>query len=179
MTRRDIEDEGGGKKSISRSSESWAWVSPLPECDIVYISLEFLTKQKNAVILFSEVNQFYADKFNRKKAANKEKEKNMKAALKNYMNIFDKLRTTMSDDDNKYSNLYKNSFHGSYFEYFNEDNIPLMDSLLVDIIDEHPRVLINLGSGQVNLTLNASLSVSDNRWHRLDIIWKDHVSSSI
>ena len=41
-----------------------------------------------------------------------------------------------------------------------------------------PHLLINLGGGPVNLSLNSSYSLSDNTWHRIDIIWKEKVRNA-
>lgn len=48
------------------------------------------------------------------------------------------------------------------------------DVLLLELHQGRPMLLLDLGSGPITLTLNTSLT--DNTWHRIDLIWKDEVN---
>lgn len=47
--------------------------------------------------------------------------------------------------------------------------------LLLELRQGRPFLLLNLGAGPVTLALDASYSLADNTWHRLDLMWKDEV----
>ncbi|MPC26555.1 Neural-cadherin [Portunus trituberculatus] len=47
------------------------------------------------------------------------------------------------------------------------------DVLLLELRQGQPVLLLDLGSGPITLTLNTSLT--DNMWHRIDLIWKDEL----
>ncbi|KAG7160255.1 Neural-cadherin-like 14 [Homarus americanus] len=47
------------------------------------------------------------------------------------------------------------------------------DLLLLELRQGRPSLLLDLGGGPVTLVLNASYSLADNTWHRIDLIWKD------
>ncbi|KAK3891723.1 hypothetical protein Pcinc_004396, partial [Petrolisthes cinctipes] len=47
------------------------------------------------------------------------------------------------------------------------------DLLLLQLRQGRPTLLLDLGGGPVSLSLNASYSLADNTWHRIDLIWKD------
>ncbi|XP_069188218.1 putative neural-cadherin 2 [Procambarus clarkii] len=47
------------------------------------------------------------------------------------------------------------------------------DLLALELRDGRPSLLLDLGTGSVVLTINVSYSVSDSKWHRLDLMWKD------
>ena len=50
------------------------------------------------------------------------------------------------------------------------------DMILLELQNGIPRLTLDLGSGQVVLLVNTTSSLADNKWHRIDIIWKDNVS---
>lgn len=51
------------------------------------------------------------------------------------------------------------------------------DMLVLELRQGRPHLLLDLGGGAVSLGLNASYSLADNTWHRIDLIWKDQVRS--
>ncbi|XP_042237551.1 putative neural-cadherin 2 isoform X1 [Homarus americanus] len=53
------------------------------------------------------------------------------------------------------------------------------DLLLLELRQGRPSLLLDLGGGPVTLVLNASYSLADNTWHRIDLIWKDQLVEMI
>ncbi|XP_069186499.1 putative neural-cadherin 2 [Procambarus clarkii] len=53
------------------------------------------------------------------------------------------------------------------------------DLLLLELRQGRPSLLLDLGDGPVTLDLNASYSLADNTWHRIDLIWKDELVEMI
>ncbi|KAK8730316.1 hypothetical protein OTU49_008215, partial [Cherax quadricarinatus] len=53
------------------------------------------------------------------------------------------------------------------------------DLVLLELRGGHPTLLLDLGGGAVTLTLNASYTLADNTWHRIDLIWKDELVEMI
>ncbi|XP_069195696.1 putative neural-cadherin 2 [Procambarus clarkii] len=53
------------------------------------------------------------------------------------------------------------------------------DLLLLELRQGRPSLLLDLGGGPVTLDLNASYSLADNTWHRIDLIWKDELVEMI
>lgn len=49
------------------------------------------------------------------------------------------------------------------------------DMMMLELRDGRPALLLDLGAGPVALSLNASYSLADHAWHRLDLIWRDEV----
>lgn len=49
------------------------------------------------------------------------------------------------------------------------------DVMMLELRDGRPALLLDLGAGPVTLSLNASYSLADHTWHRLDLIWKNEV----
>lgn len=49
------------------------------------------------------------------------------------------------------------------------------DFLMLFLKAEKPYLLLNLGGGNIALSLPYSLPLSDLQWHRIDIIWRDQV----
>ncbi|KAG7161552.1 neural-cadherin 2-like 5 [Homarus americanus] len=49
------------------------------------------------------------------------------------------------------------------------------DLLALELRDGRPSLVLDLGAGPVALTINASYTVTNSRWHRLDLLWKDEV----
>lgn len=50
------------------------------------------------------------------------------------------------------------------------------DMLLLELHDGRPHMFLNLGEGIMNIYLNESYPLNDNRWHRIDILWDKEVS---
>ncbi|XP_071515917.1 putative neural-cadherin 2 isoform X1 [Panulirus ornatus] len=48
----------------------------------------------------------------------------------------------------------------------------LMLLLLLELRHGRPSLLLDLGAGPVTLALDASYSLADNAWHRIDLVWK-------
>lgn len=98
-------DGGGG----------WAWVPSLPSCSEMHISLEVLTRSRDAVLLYSGPDHL----------------------------------------------------------------VPLTgatsDVMMLELRDGRPTLLLELGAGPITLSLNASYSLADYTWHRLDLIWGNEV----
>ncbi|XP_047489161.1 putative neural-cadherin 2 [Penaeus chinensis] len=53
------------------------------------------------------------------------------------------------------------------------------DMLALELRGGRPSLLLDLGAGPAALSLNASYSLADSRWHRLDLIWKDELVEMI
>ncbi|XP_045130155.1 putative neural-cadherin 2 isoform X1 [Portunus trituberculatus] len=53
------------------------------------------------------------------------------------------------------------------------------DLLLLELRQGRPMLLLNLGDGPITLNLDASPSMADNTWHRIDLIWRDEVVEMI
>ncbi|XP_050686791.1 putative neural-cadherin 2 isoform X2 [Eriocheir sinensis] len=47
------------------------------------------------------------------------------------------------------------------------------DVMMLELRDGRPALLLDLGAGPVTLSLNASYSLADHTWHRLDLIWRN------
>ncbi|XP_045584423.2 putative neural-cadherin 2 isoform X2 [Procambarus clarkii] len=68
--------------------------------------------------------------------------------------------------------------------YSGPDNLPPAagapsDVVALELRGGRPSLLLDLGAGPASLTLNASYSLADNTWHRLDLIWKDELVEMI
>lgn len=110
--------EGGGEEEPHRQG-GWAWVPAIPPCTEVHLSMEVLTEDREAILLYSG---------------------------------------------------------GSEGAPRQEAN---SDLLLLQLLQGRPALLLDLGAGPVSLALNASYSLADNTWHRIDLIWKDEVTFPI
>ncbi|XP_042227979.1 putative neural-cadherin 2 isoform X2 [Homarus americanus] len=53
------------------------------------------------------------------------------------------------------------------------------DVVALELRGGRPSLLLDLGAGPATLTLNASYSLADHTWHRLDLIWKDELVEMI
>ncbi|XP_071516873.1 putative neural-cadherin 2 isoform X2 [Panulirus ornatus] len=53
------------------------------------------------------------------------------------------------------------------------------DLLLLELRQGRPYLLLDLGAGPVTLALNASYSLADDMWHRIDLIWRDELVEMI
>ncbi|ROT65134.1 putative neural-cadherin, partial [Penaeus vannamei] len=53
------------------------------------------------------------------------------------------------------------------------------DMLALELRGGRPSLLLDLGAGPAALSLNASYSLADSTWHRLDLIWKDELVEMI
>ncbi|XP_069195930.1 putative neural-cadherin 2 [Procambarus clarkii] len=53
------------------------------------------------------------------------------------------------------------------------------DVMLLEVRGGRPSLLLDLGGGAVTLSLNASYTLADNTWHRIDLIWKDELVEMI
>nr|XP_053635865.1 putative neural-cadherin 2 isoform X3 [Cherax quadricarinatus] len=115
---RHFEGGGGVKDSGGREDDSvggWAWVPSIPPCTEVHLSLEFLTKSRDATILYSGP---------------------------------DHLPPTPGTPS---------------------------DVVALELRGGRPSLLLDLGAGPATLTLNASDSLADHTWHRLDLIWRSEL----
>ncbi|XP_071548441.1 LOW QUALITY PROTEIN: putative neural-cadherin 2 [Panulirus ornatus] len=93
----------------------WAWVSSIPPCTEVHLSLELLTTSRDALLLYSGP------------------------------------------------------------DHLTPAPGALGDVMALELRGGRPSLLLDLGAGPVTLVLNASYSLADNTWHRLDLIWRDEV----
>nr|XP_053630333.1 putative neural-cadherin 2 [Cherax quadricarinatus] len=73
--------------------------------------------------------------------------------------------------------LYSGPDHGAATSDTEDDSI--RELLLLELRQGRPSLLLDLGGGPVTLTLNASSSLADNTWHRIDLIWKDELVEMI
>lgn len=51
--------------------------------------------------------------------------------------------------------------------------------VLLELRDGRPFLMLDLGDGTVILSLTASYSLADSKWHRIDVIWKDEVKTTV
>lgn len=49
------------------------------------------------------------------------------------------------------------------------------DVVALELRAGRPSLLLDLGGGPVTLTLNTTAPLSDNTWHRLDVLWRRQV----
>lgn len=52
------------------------------------------------------------------------------------------------------------------------------DFILLELKSGKPHLLLNLGGGNIALSLSSSFSLANMEWHRIDIIWRDQVRLS-
>ena len=57
-----------------------------------------------------------------------------------------------------------------------ETGDPKQDFILLYLKKGRPHLLLNLGGGNIALSLASAGPLNDNRWHQLDIIWRDKVT---
>lgn len=50
------------------------------------------------------------------------------------------------------------------------------DVVALELRAGRPSLLLDLGAGPVTLTVNTTAPLSDNTWHRLDVLWRKQVS---
>ncbi|XP_069183734.1 putative neural-cadherin 2 isoform X2 [Procambarus clarkii] len=104
-----VNDSGGGEDS---PVGGWAWVSSIPPCTEVHLSLEFLTESRDAMLLYSGP---------------------------------DHLPPTPGAPS---------------------------DVVALELRGGRPFLLLDLGAGPATISLEASETLADHTWHRLDLIWR-------
>lgn len=52
------------------------------------------------------------------------------------------------------------------------------DLLALELREGRPSLVLDLGAGPVLLSINSSYTVTDSKWHRLDLVWREEVSSA-
>ena len=174
--RNDIEDEGGGS-----SYNSYAWVSSIPPCSELHISLNILTTQKDSIILYSDFTLFdledertYDTDFSDKIIP--------PAALP--------VKTSEKDSINEELNPIDDSLvildeHGESFNSFNDSNVfieedippDILQALSLELVNGRPVLNFFYSTNTLKVFINNSDSLADNKWHRIDIIWDLKVSS--
>ena len=102
-------------KHGSNNLGSWAWLSSLPTCSHLHITLYVLTKNLHGLLLFT------ADA--------------------------------------------RKSSHNSF--------------LVLQIAGGRPQLILRLGSSATAQTVTLDSIINDNRWHRIDIVWRKSVSNSV
>lgn len=53
--------------------------------------------------------------------------------------------------------------------------IYLTDFISVELVDGFPRLLIDFGSGTLELIVVTEIRLNDSSWHRLDVLWNTEV----
>ncbi|KAK7072335.1 hypothetical protein SK128_007151 [Halocaridina rubra] len=85
------------------------------------------------------------------------------------------------------ANLLFTGPHHLDFPFLSPSSPSLSDSSLTSNSDMfslvlhggRPSLMLDLGAGAVHLNLNASYTLSDSLWHRIDVIWKDELVEMI
>ena len=156
----DVDRGGGG----SWSTGSWAWAPSIPACAEVHISLDVLTVSQDAILLYSGPPQTmeFPKKKNDSEPASVFREDELH---KNASND----ETTLKEDSKE--------VHGTASEVKETHRTP-SEIIVLELRRGRPFLLLDLGGGAVTLALNASYSIADNTWHRIDVIWKDEVRCS-
>lgn len=157
-------DKGGGRAS---DTGSWAWAPTLPACSEVHISLEILTFSQDSLLLYSGPQQ--GKHFPRKDTI---------PEPRSISNV------TMEEKEHKNTSSTDGSLNGSDDPYKIASEVRAAKGRPTEVIAlelrrGRPFLLLDLGSSAVTLALNASYSVADNTWHRIDVIWKDEVSADV
>lgn len=194
-------DPGGGDNPLSGG---WAWLPSVPTCAQIHISLEVLTTAEDATLLFSGsqevervlgspqelkepsvsaiiVDRTHADSPAVKRAARRDTtiDEGINGATHGDGTI--QRNTSESkipkNEDQRFviekSSVAKDTSHGSG-EIPDSENEG-SDVMILQLRQGRPYLLMDLGNGAVSLALNASYSLADNTWHRIDLIWKDQV----
>ena len=175
-----IEDEGGGKSflRILPKIKKGSLSKPLPPCNRMHITIEFKTTLSDAVIMYSSIDSLFRHKINSEELLNQiyGTNENSDSAYNSHESDF----RTSSYENKWYKNIFDtNDFYNVDNENFNTENFLYRDMLMLSLVKSHPYLIINLGSGYVSLSFNLSnVTVADDTWHRIDIIWKDQVSVS-
>ncbi|KAK8750488.1 hypothetical protein OTU49_014861, partial [Cherax quadricarinatus] len=73
--------------------------------------------------------------------------------------------------------LYSGPDHGAATPDTEDSSV--RELLLLELRQGRPSLLLDMGGGPVTLTLNASSSLADNTWHRIDLIWRDELVEMI
>ena len=53
------------------------------------------------------------------------------------------------------------------------------DVVALEVRGGRPSLLLDLGGGPVTLTVNTTTTITDNTWHRLDVLWRKQVSGQV
>lgn len=51
-----------------------------------------------------------------------------------------------------------------------------LDFISLELINGRPRLLLDFGSGTLELLLEDGISLADGEWHRIDIFWETEVN---
>ncbi|KAG7163365.1 neural-cadherin 2-like 1, partial [Homarus americanus] len=165
-------DPGGGEAS---DSGGWAWVPSIPACVEVHISLEILTTSLDGTLLYS--GPFGEDKApvgttNIEGQTDSSVIKDVTEGALRQGTDFEQRPMKANDwlkmATRRPTDTVKGSLPGQ-----------ASDVVLVELRGGRPSFLLDLGGGAVTLSLNASYSLADNTWHRIDLIWKDELVEMI
>lgn len=156
----DVDKGGGG----AAGTGSWAWAPTISACAEVHISLEILTFSQDALLLYSGPQQ--GKQHTRKESvpeprgtANVSKERDDK----NTSSVDGSLKGRENHELHKIASEVR------------AVSSTRSEMIVLELRRGRPFLLLDLGSGAVTLALNASYSIADNTWHRIDVIWKDEV----
>lgn len=53
----------------------------------------------------------------------------------------------------------------------------LSDFLSLELVDGYPRLLMDYGSGTLELRITTETRLNDSAWHRLDVLWNTDVNT--
>ncbi|KAK4303743.1 hypothetical protein Pmani_024276 [Petrolisthes manimaculis] len=200
MLARYFHDGGGGVGvGVGKGGGGgWAWVSPIPPCTEIHLSMEVLTQSNEAVLLYSGSN----DEWEERAEWGKEEEsgasqqevkwwiEERRGSSQQGAEWWKKVnRGVWSQQVSKLGSFQQSkitttttttttsTFKTTTTTSTNTDNNT--DLLLLQLHQGRPTLLLNLGAGPVTLGLNASYSLADNTWHRIDLIWKDELVEMI
>lgn len=56
------------------------------------------------------------------------------------------------------------------------DEVIVSDFIVLELENGRPRLLIDFGSGTLQLKVNTKNNLNDGTWHRIDIFWDTEVS---
>ncbi|XP_071515440.1 putative neural-cadherin 2 isoform X1 [Panulirus ornatus] len=162
-------DPGGG---TNPDSGAWVWAPPVPTCAEVHLSLEILTASGDATLLYSgplweEGTSGVASDTEESQVKGEDVEEG------------DTRRTNNVDDGSVGSSDVAGGALQGASQVTEGAARGTSDVLLLELRGGRPSLLLDLGAGAVTLSLNASYSLADDTWHRIDLIWKDELVEMI
>ncbi|KAK3863954.1 hypothetical protein Pcinc_030318, partial [Petrolisthes cinctipes] len=162
--------EGGGEGRGEDPGGGWVWLPALPSCAEVHLSLEILTLAQDALILYSGPQRLPQRLL-----------QDTKSQLSNTGDAATSAPPTEGQDEARQSSADEDDMtpDASSLKEGGRVSDGGSDVVLVELRAGRPFLLLDLGGGAVTLALNASYSLADNTWHRIDLIWKDELVEMI
>ncbi|XP_050738814.1 putative neural-cadherin 2 isoform X2 [Eriocheir sinensis] len=161
----DVDKGGGGVAGTG----SWAWAPTISACAEVHISLEILTFSQDALLLYSGPQQ--GKHLPRKDSVPQSRGTPKVSREGDHHKNTSSVDGSLSEAENHEPHKIASEIRPAYS--------PPSEMIVLELRRGRPFLLLDLGSGAVTLALNASYSIADNTWHRIDVIWKDELVEMI